>query len=66
MSGASPWALQSTTHPDIMDISIYIDDVVVLDSTDFWNTHSDLQILLLYYLMYHNISLPALVHAAPG
>ncbi len=54
------------THPDIMDISIYIDDVVVLDSTDFLNMHLDLQTLLLYYLMYHNISLPVLIHAAPG
>ncbi|PBK81195.1 hypothetical protein ARMGADRAFT_1039484 [Armillaria gallica] len=53
-------------HPDIMDISIYIDDVVILDSTDLLNTHSDLQTLLLYYLMYHNISLPALIHAASG
>ncbi len=53
-------------HPDIMDISIYIDDYVVLDSTDFLNTHADLQTLLLYYLMYHNISLPALIHAASG
>ncbi|SJL04971.1 uncharacterized protein ARMOST_08342 [Armillaria ostoyae] len=52
---------------DIMDIivSYYMDDIVILDYTDCVHTFSDLQTFLLYYMMYHNISLP-LIHAAHG
>ncbi|KAK0432873.1 hypothetical protein EV421DRAFT_1847089 [Armillaria borealis] len=53
---------------DTMDLIIldYIDDVVVLDYMDCLHTNSDLQTLLLYYLMYHSFSHPALIHAAQG
>ncbi len=47
-----------------MDITLFIDDIVVLDLTDYFTVH--LQTILLYYLMYHNISHPALIHAASG
>ncbi len=47
----------------IMDIIItdYIDDIVVLDYTDL-HTYLDLQAFVFYYLMYHNVSLPALTN----
>ncbi len=50
-----------------MDIFIldYVDNIVVLDYMDYLHTYSDFQTFLLY-LMYHNVSLPALIHAVPG
>ncbi len=44
----------------------YVDDVLVLDYTDYFYTDSDLQTLVVSYLLYHNFSHPALIHAASG
>ncbi len=50
-------------HMDFIILD-YVDDVLILDYTDYFYTDSDLQTLVVYYLLYHNFSHPALIHAA--